>query len=100
MEIRNLKTFIQVAERNSFTKAAEAMGYTQSTVSLQIKQLETELGTQLFERINHTVTLTQAGRALLKRAHKIINLVDEVQVNSADAQISETPVRFAMAPSI
>lgn len=100
MEIRSLKTFIQVAERNSFTKAAQAMGYTQSTVSLQIKQLETELGTQLFERINHTVTLTQSGRALLERAHKIINLVDEVQTNSSDTQASEAPVRFAMAPSI
>ena len=58
MEIRNLLTFVQVAEINSFTKAARVLGYSQSTVSFQIKQLETELGCLLFERINHTLTLT------------------------------------------
>lgn len=100
MEIRCLNTFIQVAERGSFTKAAEALSYTQSTVSSQIKQLETELNTQLFERINHTITLTDPGRALLNRAHKILNLVDEVRTASADAGISHEPVRFAMAPSV
>ena len=56
MEIKNLISFIQVAELNSFTKAAEVLGYSQSTVSFQIKQLETELGCLLFERINHTIT--------------------------------------------
>lgn len=100
MEIRCLKTFIQVAERGNFTKAAEALNYTQSTVSAQIKQLETELNTQLFDRINHTAILTDAGRALLDRAHKIINLVEEVRSTSADDGISDTPVRFAMAPSV
>ena len=43
MEIRNLITFVHVAEQNSFTKAAKSLGYSQSTVSFQIKQLETEL---------------------------------------------------------
>ncbi|MBQ7295323.1 MAG: LysR family transcriptional regulator [Clostridia bacterium] len=100
MEIRSLKTFIQVAERSSFTKAAEALNYTQSTVSSQIKQLETELNTPLFERINHTVTLTQAGRTLLAQAHQIINLVDEARAYSGDEDANEAPVRFAMAPSV
>lgn len=100
MEIRCLKTFIQVAERSSFTKAAEALSYTQSTVSSQIKQLETELNTQLFERINHTVTLTATGKALLDRAHRIINLVEEMRVDSSETESCEAPVRFAMAPSV
>ena len=100
MEIKNLKTFIQVAERSSFTKAAEALNYTQSTVSTQIKQLERELNAQLFERINHTVTLTETGRALLARAHRIINLVSELQMDAGNAELSEDPVRFAMAPSV
>lgn len=100
MEIRCLKTFIQVAERSSFTKAAEALSYTQSTVSSQIKQLESELNTQLFERINHTVTLTDAGRALLDRAHQIIRLVDEVRSATVDPEPYQEPVRFAMAPSV
>ena len=100
MEIRCLKTFVQVAERGSFTKAAEALNYTQSTVSAQIKQLETELNTQLFDRINHTVSLTDTGRALLERAHKIINLVEEVRSASGLEEASEEPVRYAMAPSV
>ena len=61
MEIRNLITFVQVAELNSFTGAAKALDYSQSTVSFQIKQLENELGCLLFERINHTLNLTGKG---------------------------------------
>ena len=77
MELRNLITFTQVAELGSFTKAAEALGYSQSTVSFQIKQLEEELGCLLFERINHTVTLTRRGRELVSYAHQIRVLTDE-----------------------
>ena len=66
MEIRNLMTFVHVAELNSFTKAARALDYSQSTVSFQIKQLEDELGCLLFERINHTISLTERGRELLE----------------------------------
>ena len=77
MEIRNLISFIQVAELNSFTKAADKLGYSQSTISFQIKQLEVELGCLLFERINHTITLTEYGRALLEYAHSINRLTEE-----------------------
>lgn len=77
MEIRNLLSFIQVAELNSFTKAANLLGYSQSTVSFQIKQLENELGCLLFERINHTVTLTERGRELLEYAHGISRMTEE-----------------------
>ncbi len=55
MDIRTLKTFVYVAELGSFTRAAQALGYSQSTVSFQIKQLESELGHPLFERVRHTV---------------------------------------------
>ena len=51
MQLRNLITFIHVAELGSFTKAAEQLGYSQSTISFQIKQLEEELECLLFERI-------------------------------------------------
>ena len=61
MELRNLITFIHVAELGSFTKAAEQLGYSQSTISFQIKQLEDELGCLLFERVNHTITLTETS---------------------------------------
>lgn len=77
MEIRNLITFVQVAEQNSFTKAAKILDYSQSTVSFQIKQLESELNCLLFERINHTIMLTEKGEELLVYAKKICNLTDE-----------------------
>ncbi len=77
MELRNLITFIHVAELGSFTKTADRLGYSQSTVSFQIKQLEDELGCLLFERINHTITLTERGHELVLYAHKICALADE-----------------------
>ena len=51
MEIRNILTFLKVAGTQNFSKAAEQLGYSQSAVTIQIQQLEKELGTQLFERI-------------------------------------------------
>ncbi len=77
MELRNLITFIHVAEVGSFTKAAEELGYSQSTVSFQIKQLEDEIGCLLFERINHTITLTERGHELVSYAHRIRTLTEE-----------------------
>ena len=77
MELRNLVTFINVAELGSFTKAAEQLGYSQSTISFQIKQLEEELGCLLFERINHTITLTKRGHELVMYAHQVRALTDE-----------------------
>ncbi len=77
MELRNLITFTHVAELGSFTKAAEQLGYSQSTVSFQIKQLEEELGCLLFERINHTITLTERGHELVSYAHQVCTLTDE-----------------------
>ena len=77
MELRNLITFTHVAELGSFTKAAELLGYSQSTISFQIKQLEEELGCLLFERINHTITLTERGRELVTYAHQVRALTDD-----------------------
>lgn len=77
MELRNLITFIHVAELGSFTKAAEQLDYSQSTVSFQIKQLEDELGCLLFERINHTITLTERGHELVSYAHQVRALTDD-----------------------
>ena len=84
MELRNLITFMNVAELGSFTKAAEQLGYSQSTISFQIKQLEEELSCLLFERINHTVTLTQRGHELVSYAHRVRELTEEFKENIAE----------------
>ena len=81
MELRNLRTFQQVAERNSFTAAAAALGYSQSTVSFQIRQLEEELNCLLFDRIHHSLRLTEQGKALLDYAQTVLHLTEEFVQN-------------------
>ena len=61
MEFRNIITFLKVAELKNFSKAAEKLGYSQSAVTVQIKQLEKELGT-LFERVGKGAVLTESGQ--------------------------------------
>ena len=79
MEIRNLITFVRIAEVKNFSKVAEQLGYSQSAVTMQIKQLETELHAQLFERIGKRVKLTSAGERLLPHALDILNSVTQAK---------------------
>lgn len=100
MDIKNLETFLMVAELKSFTQAAQKLGFTQSTVSFQIKQLEDELQAQLFERINRTVTLTNEGEKLLPICHEIIKLEAEAHHISGDSDEPAGIVRIAIAESL
>ena len=100
MDLRSLNTFIQVAELNSFTRAGEKLGYSQPTISLQIKQLEQELGVQLFERIGHTVTLTDSGREALTYAQRICHMSEEMILGTSNIKEPVGIVRLAMADSL
>ena len=100
MEIKNLETFIMVSETKSFTKAAQRLGFTQSTISFQIKQLEEELGVLLFERINHTVTLTNEGIKFLPISHEMIKLANEAGHIAGNPGNPEGLVRIAIAESL
>lgn len=73
MELRQLKYFIKAAETLNFSEAAKALFITQSTLSQQIRQLETELDVQLFQRNSHEVALTEAGEELLPYARHTIH---------------------------
>jgi DNA-binding transcriptional LysR family regulator len=68
MDLRQLEYFVAVAEEQNFTRAAERVHITQSGVSAQIRQLEHELGAELFDRSARTATLTVAGKAALEHA--------------------------------
>lgn len=72
MELRQLKYFVKVAETLNFSEASKALFITQSTLSQQIKQLENEMGSKLFQRDSHSVGLTEAGSELLPYARKVI----------------------------
>lgn len=100
MDIKNLSTFIYVAELRSFTKAGERLGYSQSTVSFQIRQLENELGVPLFERINRTVTLTEHGVRLLRSAYKINELVEGFLEEVKGEPEVQGKVRLVMSDSL
>lgn len=77
MELRQLKYFIGVADTLNFSEAARQLNITQSTLSQQIRQLEDELGAQLFLRSSHSVAITEAGRELLQSARRTLALADE-----------------------
>lgn len=77
MEIRVLKYFLAVAREKSITNAAITLHITQPTLSRQLKELEEELGKQLFIRGSKNITLTEDGLLLRKRAEEIVSLSDK-----------------------
>ena len=76
MELRHLRYFVALAEYLSFTKAADRVHVTQSTLSHQIRQLEEELGQTLFDRIGRRVVTTEAGELFLAFAQRALKEVD------------------------
>lgn len=84
MEIRQLRYFLKVAELLNFSEASKVLYVTQSTLSQQIKQLEAELDTTLFERNSHEVTLTEAGQKLVEYAQKVVVDADICQQKMTD----------------
>ena len=100
MDLRGLSIFIQVAELKSFSKTAEKLGYSQPTISFQIKQLEQELGVSLFDRIGHSISLTDAGKNALEYAQKICHISQEMKLVKNKAQELSGEVSIAMADSL
>ena len=76
MELRHIRYFKAVAEEKNFTKAAEKLAIAQPPLSRQIQDLEAELGTPLFIRSPHKVTLTEEGELFLQYASQILDLVN------------------------
>lgn len=77
MELRQLRYFVGIAETGRFSEASKQLFISQSAVSQQIKALEDELGTQLFVRNTHSVSLTESGQELLPLARKVLLSVGE-----------------------
>ncbi|MET7360535.1 LysR family transcriptional regulator [Streptomyces sp. NPDC005562] len=79
MELRQLEYFVAVAEEENFTRAAERVHISQSGVSAQVRQLEHDLGTSLFDRSGRSVRLTPAGSAALRHARAALAAADAVR---------------------
>jgi LysR family transcriptional regulator, hydrogen peroxide-inducible genes activator len=84
MELHQLRYFVAVAESSSFSRGAAACHVSQPSLSQQIQKLEREVGRRLFDRLGRTVALTDAGRALLPRARRILAEVDGVERGVAE----------------
>ena len=78
MELKNLRTFQAVVDQGSYQKAADGLGYTQSTVTVHIQQLEEELGVPLFERVGRRMVLTQVGEQALAQARELLAAADRL----------------------
>ena len=79
MDFRQLNTFLTIGKLQSFTSAANELGYAQSTITTQIKTLEDELGVKLFDRIGKNISLTHEGRKLLPYAKQMIKLSSDIK---------------------
>jgi LysR family cyn operon transcriptional activator len=77
MELRHLRYFVALAECLNFTRAAERVHVTQSTLSHQIRQLEEEVGKRLFDRVGKRVLMTEAGELFLGHAASALKEVDQ-----------------------
>ena len=79
MELKYLQTFRTIIEKGGFSKAAEKLNYTQSTITFQIGQLEQELSVVLFEKIGRKMVLTKAGEHLIPYVDEILQSVDKLR---------------------
>lgn len=81
MELRVLRYFIAVANEQNISAAAKQLHLSQPTLSRQLKDLEFELGTTLFERGNRKITLTEEGMFLFNKAKEIVELAEKTEAN-------------------
>lgn len=101
MEIRTLLTFIKVAEEQSLSKAAKQLGYAQSTVTMQMQQLEQELGIALYERVGRQIRITQEGQEFLSYAVHIVKTSQEaLQIGKGKQKTVGGSLRLGAADSI
>ncbi|NOU91710.1 LysR family transcriptional regulator [Paenibacillus sp. LMG 31456] len=88
MDLKTLKTFQMIVTYGSFIRAAEEMNYAQSTVTMQIQKLESDLGVQLIER-GKKIQLTEAGRLFHERSLHIVKDLEQLQTTMSDIQLGE-----------
>ncbi|MCF8565089.1 LysR family transcriptional regulator [Alicyclobacillus tolerans] len=98
MDLTWLNTFIMAAEEGNFRRTAQRLHLAQSTVTLHIQNLESELGTELFDRVGRNVLLNDAGRGFLKYAQSIADsYVESVEYVARRAQGYQQTIRISVA---
>ena len=100
MEIRQLETFVHVAQLQSFSRAAEVLGYTQSAITVQIRLLENELETRLFDRTGKRVVLTPSGKEFMGHASRILYDVNKAKKSMNDDAELKNPLHIGTIESL
>lgn len=100
MEIRQLITFITAARQESFSKAAELLGYSQSAVTVQIRLLEEELNTRLFDRLGRKISLTVQGRRFLEQSQVILRDINQAKEIAGEETELKAPLHIGTLESL
>ena len=100
MELKYLHTFRVIVEEGSFSKAAERLHYTQSTITFQIGQLEQELSTRLFEKIGRKMVLTKAGEHLIPYVDEVLSSVDKLRNFEEDLTECQGDLRVGVGETL
>lgn len=100
MELREIQTFLQVAQSKSFSKAAKELGYSQAAVTIQIRNLEQELGTRLFDRIGRQTVLTRQGTVFYDHAAAIMKTVEGAKAAVAESTEPTGTITIGVIESI
>lgn len=100
MDIRHFKTFKSIIEEGNFSNAAMKLGYTQSTVTSQIQQLEQELSIKLFEKIGRNMILTTLGKELIPYADELLNTVKKIESIGKYGENITGELKIAVAESL
>ncbi|GED68528.1 putative HTH-type transcriptional regulator YwbI [Brevibacillus reuszeri] len=101
MDIRHLQYFLEVARHNSFTKAAESLYITQPTISKMVRNLEEELGVELFERLGKRVVLTDAGWVLYSQAEVMVKSFESMTIHIHEVmELKKGRIRIGLPPMV
>lgn len=100
MKIRQLITFVTAARQESFSKAAELLGYSQSAVTVQIRLLEEELNTRLFDRLGRKISLTVQGRRFLEQSQVILRDINQAKEIAGEETELKAPLHIGTLESL
>lgn len=100
MDLKYLNTFRTIVEEGSFSRAAEKLNYTQSTITFQISQLEQELSVSLFEKIGRRMVLTTAGKHFIPYVDEVLNSVDRLRYFENDLAECGGDLRIGVAETL
>lgn len=100
MSLRNLRILTAVASKGTFAAAAEQLGLTQSAISLQMKNLEEELGVRLFERTGRSPKLNVNGKLVVERAREILNIYDGIKSELTPSGAIKGVLTLGVVPTV